>query len=189
MVLFFVSLFVTLTLVFGKQSPASTHSYSIHEALKHKYRASLPKPSKKTSANGYNANEETICIMTRDNICLSTKMYTPPKALYKPPYDVLYAKTPYGKNSLDADAAVAEPLGWVFLGQDVRGRGESNGSYSFWRTSGNDTMDTMEWVLNQNWSSGNIGSLGISANALAQYADLIGVTQFPVGSPGFIKYD
>ncbi len=63
----------------------------------------------------------------------------------------------------------------MFLGQDVRGRGQSSGEYSFWRTSGNDTLDTMEWVLAQNWSTGNIAAIGASANALAQYADLTGI--------------
>eukprot|EP01083_Nonionella_stella_P244501 850908_1 len=47
----------------------------------------------------------------------------------------------------------------------------------------------MEWVLAQNWSTGNIAAIGASANALAQYADLTGVTEFPLDTPEFKKYD
>ena len=36
--------------------------------------------------------------MTRDNICLSTQVWAPANEFYKAPYDVLYAKTPYGKD-------------------------------------------------------------------------------------------
>lgn len=169
--------------------PPQDYSESLYNALQYKYRAALKKASATASESAYRSTMQTICIMTRDNVCLSTDMYTPAKELHSPPYDVLYAKTPYGKDTLAADATVAEPQGWVFLAQDVRGRGESNGSYSFWRTSGNDTMDTMEWVLNQNWSTTNIAAIGVSANALAQYADLIGVTQFPVGSQQFDYYN
>jgi len=164
--------------------------YSVFQAVEKKYRRRYEIPEDEYDDDDYvpySAKKETICIYTRDNICLSTNVYTPTLAL--PPYDVLYAKTPYGKNSLDADAVVAEPLGWVFLAQDCRGRGQSKGDYSFWRTSGNDTLDTMEWVLSQKWSTGNIAMIGVSANALAQYADLTGVTQFPPGSADFTKYD
>ena len=52
---------------------------------------------------------------------------------------------------------------------------EINGSYSFWRTSGNHILDTMESILNQSCSSGNVGAIVVSANALAQYAHLIGI--------------
>ncbi len=87
------------------------------------------------------------------------------------------------------DCAVAEPNGWACLAQDMRGRHASNGTFAFWRQSGNDTMDTMQWVLDQEWSTGNMATVGISACALAQYADIIGVTAFSVDSVLFNRYN
>eukprot|EP01084_Bolivina_argentea_P052651 96713_1 len=174
--------------VFADES-TNWYSTSIHQALEQKYRARYFN-NKYESPKPMNVKKEKVCIMTRDNVCLSTNVYTP--ALHHPPYDVLYAKTPYGKVSLDPDCAVAEPNGWVCLAQDLRGRHDSNGTYSFWRNSGNDTMDTIQWVTQQPWfnnKTGNVAVIGISANALAQYADITGVTNFPENTTLFNKYN
>ena len=129
---------------------------------------------------------ETICIMTRDNICLSTDVYKPESGSS---FSTVYAKTPYGKGSLSGTASTYNKLGYVVLAQDCRGRHGSNGSYSFWRTSGNDTIDTIEWLMAQSWSDGYLGVTGTSADALAQYADIPGVSQGGGGTNGFNKYN
>eukprot|EP01084_Bolivina_argentea_P029536 54847_1 len=189
-------LYINTVIGESKEESIASNSNSIYNALEYKYKARYLQTGQEPD-NEYNsdyvpinaaAEKKTICITTRDGICLSTNVWTPDE-LHRPPYDVLYAKTPYGKSSLDGSGDVALEQGWVFLGQDCRGRYESKGEYSFWRTSGNDTLDTMEWVLNQTWSSGNIAVIGVSANALAQYCDLIGVTQYPFDSPEFEKYN
>lgn len=132
------------------------------------------------------AKPETICIMTRDNICLSTDVYKPASG---ETYSTVYAKTPYGKGSLTSTASTYNKQGYVVLAQDCRGRHGSNGSYSFWRTSGNDTIDTIEWLMAQSWSDGYLGVTGVSADALAQYADIPGVSQGGGGTNGFNKYN
>ena len=96
--------------------------------------------------------------------------------------------TPYGKSTLDATGDVVNAEGWVFMGQDQRGRKASTGNYSFWRTQGNDTLDTIEYINAQNWSTGKIEVIGVSANCLAQYADIIGVTIYPVNSNEWNRY-
>eukprot|EP01084_Bolivina_argentea_P257632 434085_1 len=135
------------------------------------------------------ADKTTVCIMTRDNICLSSNVFYPNELIHgKGPYSVLYANTPYGKSSLDSDADVANEQGWVYIGQDMRGRGKSNGSYAFWRTQGNDSLDTIQWTINQKWSNGQVAVIGVSANCLSQYADITGVTQYAQNSANWDKY-
>ncbi|ETO06201.1 hypothetical protein RFI_31193, partial [Reticulomyxa filosa] len=79
------------------------------------------------------------------------------------------------KDGLSGDAATAISYGYAYLGQDVRGRYLSNGSYSFWRTDGNDTIDTIAWLLQQTWSDSLMGVQGVSADAIAHYVDFAGV--------------
>eukprot|EP01084_Bolivina_argentea_P067994 123737_1 len=132
---------------------------------------------------------ETICIMTRDNICLSTTVYLPSGT---GKFSAVYAKTPYGKITLASTATEWTEQGYCVITQDCRGKGQSNGSYSFWRTSGNDSIDTIEWALQPQqteFSNGLFAVTGTSANALAQYADEIGITQGGGGTNGFNKHN
>eukprot|EP01084_Bolivina_argentea_P291066 500189_1 len=149
----FAALLYIAGIVASKEDSISHDSISksIYQALEYKYKPRYlqAKPQHNNSV-AVNAEKKTICITTRDGICLSTNFWTPGD-IHRPPYDVLYAKTPYGKGSLDDTGDVAMEQGWVFLGQDCRGRYESKGKYSFWRTSG------------------NVAIIGVSANALAQY--------------------
>eukprot|EP01084_Bolivina_argentea_P293836 505456_1 len=116
----------------------------------------------------------TISILTRDNIGLATDIYLPINYDNTKTYSVVYEKTPYGKGGLSGDAAQMTQLGYIYIGQDCRGRFDSNGSYSYWRTSGNDTIDTIQYITNQKWSNSLIGVQGVSADAIAHYVDYSG---------------
>ena len=123
------------------------------------------------------------CIMTRDNVCLHSEIYIPPSINDEDKYDIVYRKTPYNYGDLIRDINKWTSLGYGFIAQDCRGRHKSNGSYAFFRTEGNDTIDTIKWCLNSlnnkqllsNWT-GYFASTGMSADSLAQYSNPIGVT-------------
>eukprot|EP00490_Sorites_sp_Unknown_P000553 CAMPEP_0114656994 /NCGR_PEP_ID=MMETSP0191-20121206/13202_1 /TAXON_ID=126664 /ORGANISM="Sorites sp." /LENGTH=520 /DNA_ID=CAMNT_0001875369 /DNA_START=227 /DNA_END=1787 /DNA_ORIENTATION=+ len=100
----------------------------------------------------------------------------------------LYSNT-NGKNTLDSEGGYWNNLGFVFIGQDFRGKHGSNGSYSFFRTAGNDSLDTIVWMMNQTWSNQYATIVGVSADALNQYADIIGATQSGGTEEDFIYWN
>lgn len=133
--------------------------------------------------------DETLCLMTRDDICLSTDLYYPDNNTFKQPWTTVYSNTPYGKESLKGTAKFWTEQGFAFAAQDVRGKHESNGSYAFFRTQGNDSIDSIEYIIQQKWSDGYGGVTGVSADALGQYADIPGVPQGGGGEQGFWEHN
>jgi putative CocE/NonD family hydrolase len=57
--------------------------------------------------------------------------------------------------------------GYVLVVQDVRGRGDSGGTYDFFFPEGKDGYDTVEWIAAQPWSNGRVGMMGGSYLATA----------------------
>ena len=149
-------------------------------------------PSK--SSSGSITKKEETCIITRDGICLHTNVYYPDQSKFFPPYSSVYQNTPYGEESIIEDASEWNNLGFVYLAQDVRGRFRSNGTYVFFTVVGNDSLDSIEWIISQSWSDGNVATYGISANALGQYGDVCGITQYLLSdnntnNTNYKKYD
>jgi len=123
--------------------------------------------------------DETVYIMTRDDVALLTRIFYPDEKLFPPPWSTIYEMSPYSFSDLEEPSSeFFTAIGYAYMGQEERGREGSNGTYSFFRTSGNDSLDTIKWWLtNANWSNGMLAVEGISADCLSQYADLTGVTQ------------
>jgi uncharacterized protein len=76
----------------------------------------------------------------------------------------LVARTPYNKNTAEQQerAAAYAAHGYNFVDMDVRGRGDSEGSFEPWRSEGRDGYDTIEWIAEQDWSDGNVVTWGQS---------------------------
>lgn len=76
----------------------------------------------------------------------------------------LVARTPYNKNTAEQQerAAAYVAHGYNFVDMDVRGRGDSDGSFEPWRSEGRDGYDTIEWIAGQDWSDGNVVTWGQS---------------------------
>jgi uncharacterized protein len=79
-------------------------------------------------------------------------------------YPVLVARTPYMKTGLGLNqwATYFAKRGYVFVIQDTRGRGDSEGRFNFLFPEGKDGFDTIEWLARQPWSNGRVGTLGLS---------------------------
>ncbi|MGE5579579.1 MAG: CocE/NonD family hydrolase [Bacillota bacterium] len=101
----------------------------------------------------------TVDVRMSDGIPLSTQVIAPDSG---GPWPVLIARTPYGKTGLSEWLSAFTLGGYAVVVQDVRGTGESKGSFSFLRDELADAADTGQWILEQPFCNGSIGLIGIS---------------------------
>jgi len=124
--------------------------------------------------------KKEVFITMRDGIKLFTAIYVPldssesyPILMQRTPYSI----SPYGadkfRNSLGPNAAMAKEK-YIFVYQDVRGRYKSEGKFEEVTPAvankkstkdvdeSSDTYDTIDWLLKNTKSNGNVGIYGIS---------------------------
>lgn len=81
-------------------------------------------------------------------------------------YPVIMIRTPYGRSAAYMNYTGMGDYfarkGYVFMVQDVRGKGDSQGSFNFLFQEGQDGYDSIEWAANQSWSNGKVGMMGFS---------------------------
>lgn len=111
----------------------------------------------------------TVTAAMRDGTLLVSDVYLP----HEPVSGVLLQRTPYGRRSLLSAAALSIPRaierGYGIAIQDVRGRGDSDGTFIPFEREGEDGYDTVEWLGGQDWSGGRVGMYGVSYVALNQW--------------------
>jgi len=102
-----------------------------------------------------------VLIPMRDGVRLAADIWLPEA---NGRYPVLVARTPYMKTGLGLNqwATYFAKRGYVFVIQDTRGRGDSEGRFNFLFPEGKDGFDTIEWLARQPWSNGRVGTLGLS---------------------------
>jgi predicted acyl esterase len=110
----------------------------------------------------------------RDGVKLAGNVFKPEGA---GPWPVVLSRTPYLKDGAMSAGAAKKYLaaGYVYVVQDVRGKGHSQGEYRPFVDDRNDGYDSVEWAAKQSWSNGKIGmtgasALGITANLAASGA-------------------
>lgn len=94
----------------------------------------------------------TFSVRMNDGVTLSTQVNAPDSG---GPWPVLVARTPYGKTGLAEAFSPFTLAGYAVDVQDVRGTGESKGSFSFLRDELADAADTGQWILEQPFCNGN----------------------------------
>jgi predicted acyl esterase len=130
---------------------------------------------------------EEIAVM-RDGVKLAANVYKPAGT---GPWPVVMTRTPYLKDGQidkehDPDGSKMRAAqvkqarhytdaGFVFVHQDVRGKGRSQGFYAAFENDVEDGYDSVEWAAKQPWSNGKIGlsggsAMGITANEAAMAA-------------------
>jgi len=133
--------------------------------------AQQPSPSQ-TPATAQPAYELKIDfnrrVPMRDRVELSADVYRP-KAPGR--FPVLLNRTPYTKTSASTMniAQYFVSHGYVYVAMDVRGRGDSDGTFVPYRNDAQDGYDTIEWLAVQEWSTGKVGTLGGSYNGAIQW--------------------
>lgn len=120
--------------------------------------------------------EEKVMMPMRDGIRLATDIYRP-KAQGQ--YPIIFSRTPYNFNTwVDGKQRLREAQraldyikqGYVYVVQNERGRYYSEGEWDILGVPLTDGYDAFEWMKNQPWSNGKIGTLGCSSTAEWQMA-------------------
>lgn len=102
-------------------------------------------------------------IDTSDGDSLATNISIPKG---EGPFPVILMRTPYDKDQRKY-GALFNSKGYVFVVQDVRGRGQSTGQFRAWIDEELDGIETIDWITSQPWCDGNIGVLGSSYSGYA----------------------
>ncbi|MFN2538372.1 MAG: CocE/NonD family hydrolase [Mycobacteriales bacterium] len=86
------------------------------------------------------------------------------------PRAAVLLRTPYGRERYHA-APYSRLIdaGYVFVTADVRGRGDSEGTWRPFVHDGTDGYDLVEWIATQAWCDGNVGTIGGSYDAMTQW--------------------
>lgn len=108
-------------------------------------------------------------VPTRDGTGLATDVFLP-VGWDTAPGPALLLRTPYGKSNRVASAARYVDAGYVVALQDVRGRGDSDGTFTPLFNEGPDGFDAIEWLAEQPWCNGAVGTMGGSYEGWAQWS-------------------
>jgi putative CocE/NonD family hydrolase len=121
--------------------------------FKHWDESKLSQPSYKVVV------DENVRIPMRDGVKLTADVYRP---VSPGKFPTLILRTPYSKRGMgeEEDSKWFAERGYVVVNQDVRGRYLSEGEFYAYRNEPDDGYDTDEWVPEQPWSNGKIGTLG-----------------------------
>jgi len=118
-----------------------------------------------------------VTVETRDGTGLATDIYRPaepgdgePIAEPKP---ALLVRTPYDKRErerVERQGNWYAERGYVVAIQDVRGRYASEGEFYLLKNEAEDGADTVEWLAEQSYCDGQVGTMGTSYMAWVQNA-------------------
>ena len=116
---------------------------------------------------------EEVMVPMRDGTRLATDVYMP-LGQGDGPFPVVLERTPYNKGACEHRfAPYFAQRGYVAIVQDERGRYDSEGEYYWLRDQGwgehRDGYDSIEWAGTQPWSSGKVGTMGLSFTCFNQY--------------------
>ncbi|HET7577770.1 MAG TPA: CocE/NonD family hydrolase [Bacillales bacterium] len=100
-----------------------------------------------------------VRVPMRDNVTLSADIYRPKQ---EGKYPAIVVRTPYGKTNtgIDKSGRYFASHGYAVMYMDVRGRGDSEGKFVPYRNEGKDGYDTIEWIAEQPWCTGAVGTMG-----------------------------
>jgi uncharacterized protein len=116
--------------------------------------------------------ERGVRFSVADGTQLVSDHYYPPESIQGTPCPTLLVRQPYGKTIATtvvcAQAAWFARHGYNVVIQDVRGRGESGGSFYPFRDEGRDGKETIDWLARRPESNGRVGMYGFSYQGLTQ---------------------
>lgn len=114
---------------------------------------------------------------------LATDIWLPSGEMPEEGWPVILRRTPYGRVMQEADVSGFNALGYVYVSQDVRGRGASEGAFLPFLTDAADGKAAIEWAASQPWANGRVCTLGGSAEGVVQ---LMAAGEAPQGLVGMI---
>ncbi len=120
--------------------------------------------------------QKNVMVPTRDGVRLATDLFLPARngAPVEGRFPTILERTPYdnGNARLTNIGRYFARRGYVCIMQDVRGRGESEGDWFFVHSEkeADDGYDTLSWIVQQPWSDGQVGTMGLSYTGATQQA-------------------
>ncbi len=116
--------------------------------------------------------QEHVLVPMRDGIGLSTNIYLPkdrdgpvPAVFWRTPYRFTPLRTTHKRMALKAMRR-----GYAFVIQNERGKFFSEGEFEILGYPQTDGVDALDWIAEQDWSNGKVGTLGCSSPAEWQMA-------------------
>ena len=99
-----------------------------------------------------------VRIPLRDGITLAADLFRPGPD----PAPVVIMRTPYGRSGerQSSRATAYAQAGYAYMSVDVRGRGDSDGSFVPYRNDGPDGADVIDWAAAQDWCNGDVATYG-----------------------------
>jgi putative CocE/NonD family hydrolase len=94
----------------------------------------------------------------RDGVKLSATIYRDPTQLK--PLPVILTMTPYIAEHAAKQGAYFAQNGYVFVAMDLRGRGNSEGTFIPGQVEAKDGYDAVEWLAKQPWCDGQVATWG-----------------------------
>lgn len=116
----------------------------------------------------------------RDGVRLATDAYVPTNR--EAPGPTIVERTPYDRRNGEmlALASVFVAQGYNVIIQDTRGRGDSEGIFQHYIAApheGEDGYDLLNWICEQEWSDGTVGTTGLSFTGSNQQS--LAITRHP----------
>lgn len=106
-----------------------------------------------------------VVVECAEGIQLATDVYRP-----RQPAPVVLRRTPFNRRTTVDEAVIWASLGYAFVVQDVRGRGDSSGSWQPFVHESSDGRATLAWLAQQPWCDGRIVAQGWSYEGFAALA-------------------
>jgi len=109
--------------------------------------------------------EKNVQITMRDGVRLNTLVMLPDQA-QQHGIPAILVRTPY-KSELDPLRELHKKLleeGYALIMQHERGRYFSEGEFKMLGGALNDGWDTLDWIVEQKWSNGSVGTYGCSSS-------------------------
>lgn len=128
----------------------------------------------------------TVSIPMRDGVELAGNLLTPG---HGKPSPTIVSITPYGRHGGHGLAASFAKAGFSVLFADVRGKGDSGGTFNMFEADLTDSIDAVNWAASQPFSNGRVSMWGSSYGGFNQWAAaLSGSTALVSITPGAAVY-
>lgn len=110
----------------------------------------------------------TFMVPMRDGVKLATDVWLPKNIDKKVP--TIFVRTPYGKKLYSEAHFKYVQRGYAVVIQDTRGREDSEGEWIPMYCEIEDGDDSINWIVNNEWSDKNVGMIGASYGGYVQWA-------------------
>lgn len=104
----------------------------------------------------------TFLVPMRDGVRLATDVYLPEGVAPGRKLPTILVRTCYDRHGKKAQLMRWANKGYAVVNQDVRGRSDSEGGLVPFYYERDDGSDTIDWIVAQDWSDGNVGMWGAS---------------------------